>query len=145
MRSIPVLLIIALLLLLTSGCFESSPVQPAITPTSAPATPSQVVTATLPATIFTPTRTASVSDNTITIEKNTFRPANMTVKVGSTVRWYNTDDHPHRIEFADKAFSASAFLLGSSQSASQRFDRPGTYDYDCTIHPSMQGTITVEA
>lgn len=145
MRSIPVLLIIALLLLLTSGCFESSPAQPAVTPTLAPAALSQVATATLPATVFTPTRTASVSDNTITIEKNTFRPANMTVNAGSTVRWYNTDDHPHRIEFADKAFSSSTFLLGSSQSFSQRFDRAGTYDYDCTIHPYMQGTITVEA
>lgn len=145
MRSIPVLLLISLLVLLTAGCFESSPAQPAVTPTAAPPTPSQVVTATLPATVVSPPRTASVSDNTITIEKNTFRPATMTVKAGSTVRWYNTDDHPHRIEFADKAFSASTFLLGSSQSFSQRFDRAGTFDYDCTIHPSMQGTITVEA
>jgi plastocyanin len=69
----------------------------------------------------------------------------MTVNVGSTVRWVNTDDHPHRIEFTDKAFSTSTYLLGASQSASQRFDRAGTYDFSCTIHPEMQGTITVEA
>jgi plastocyanin len=77
--------------------------------------------------------------------KNSFQPANMTVKVGSTVRWVNADDHPHRIEFADKGFSTSTFLLGASQSASQRFDRSGTYDYSCMIHPYMQGTVTVEA
>jgi plastocyanin len=69
----------------------------------------------------------------------------MTVKAGSTVRWVNADDHPHRIAFADKAFTTSTFLLGASQSASQRFDRAGTFDYSCMIHPSMQGTITVEA
>ena len=138
MRSIPVLLLIALLFILTCGCSESPPAQPAVTPTAAPATPSQVVTTTLPTTVVTPTRTASVSDNTIIIEKNTFRPANMTVKVGSTVRWVNADDHPHRIEFADKAFSTSTFLLGASQSASQRFDRAGTYDYSCTIHPECR-------
>jgi plastocyanin len=77
------------------------------------------------------------------IAGNVFKPADMTVKVGSTVRWVNGDDHPHRIEFVNKAFSTSTYLLGPSQSASQRFDRPGTYDYDCMIHPYMKGTITV--
>jgi plastocyanin len=145
MRSVPVLLTIAFLLLLTCGCSESPPAQPAVTVTSTTATPSPIAATTLLTTVIIPSRTASVSDNTITIVKNTFNPANMTVKVGSTVRWVNADDHPHRIEFTDKAFSTSAYLLGSSQSASQRFLRAGTYDYSCTIHPYMQGTITVEA
>jgi plastocyanin len=143
MRSIPVLLTLALLLLLTCGCTESPPAQPTITVTAATATPTPVITPLLPTIVITPERTPSVSDNTITIVKNTFKPANMTVKVGSTVRWVNADDHPHRIEFADKSFTTSAFLLGSSQSASQRFDHAGTYDYSCMIHPFMQGTITV--
>jgi plastocyanin len=86
-----------------------------------------------------------VSDNTIIIEKNTFNPATMTVSVGSTVRWVNNDDHPHNIGFTNKAFSTSTYLLGATQSFSQRFDQAGTYDYTCTIHPDMQGTITVEA
>ncbi len=146
MRSILLLLFIAFLLILTCGCFESSPAQPTVTPTPAPVTTLQVVTIPLPTTVFTPTRTTSVADNTIIIVKNTFNPANMTVKVGSTVRWVNTDDHPHRIEFENKAFSASTYLLGSSQSASSLpFNRPGSYNYSCMIHPYMQGTITVEA
>jgi plastocyanin len=145
MRSITVPLIITLLLILTCGCSESPPAQPTVTVTSAPATPSPVITTSLPTTFITPSRTASVSDNTITIVKNTFTPANMMVNVGSTVRWVNADDHPHRIEFEDKAFTTSTFLLGASQSASQRFDRAGIYNYSCMIHPSMQGTITVGA
>lgn len=98
-----------------------------------------------PITVITPTRTASVSDNTITIVKNTFKPADMTVNAGSTVRWVNADDHPHRIEFEDKSFTTSTFLLGAGQSASQRFDDKGSYNYSCMIHPQMQGTITVRA
>ncbi|MDD1683164.1 MAG: cupredoxin domain-containing protein [Methanoregula sp.] len=146
MRPIPVLLLIALLPLLTCGCSESPPAQPVVTPTVAPPIPSQPVTTTLPSPVFTPTRTASVSDNTITMVKNSFQPANMTVKVGSTVRWVNADDHPHRIEFEDKSFSASTYLLGASQSASSLpFRHPGLYNYSCMIHPEMQGTITVEA
>lgn len=144
MRSIPVLLLIPLLLILTCGCLESSPAQPMVTPTAASATPSQVVTTILPTTVVTPSRTTSVGDNTIIIEKNTFKPADITVKVNTTVRWVNADDRPHRIEFEDKAFSTSAYLLGSSQSASSLpFNRPGSYNYSCTIHPDMQGTIRV--
>jgi plastocyanin len=146
MRSVPVLLTIALLLLLTCGCTESPPAQPTVSPTSAPVTPSPIITTTLPPPGNTPPKTDSVSDNTITIEKNTFNPANMTVKVGSTVRWYTRDDHPHNIEFMDKAFSTSTYLLVPSKPTfSQRFNRAGIYTFSCTIHPSMQGTITVEA
>ena len=87
-----------------------------------------------------------MSDNTINITKNKFDPATMTVKVNSTVRWVNMDDHPHNIEFKDKAFSTSTYLLVPSKPTfSQRFNQAGTYNYSCTIHPDMQGTITVEA
>jgi plastocyanin len=145
MRSILVLLILAVLLILTCGCSGSPPAQPAVTPAiTVPATSPPVVTTPPPATAVTPASTASVSDNTITMVKNAFNPATMTVKAGSTVRWVNADNHPHRIEFEDKAFSASTYLLGSSQSASQRFDRAGSYNYSCMIHPYMKGTITVE-
>jgi len=147
MRSLAALPIAALLLLLlATGCTESPPAATAVT-----TPPATTVTATVETTIQvwtthpTPPPTTSVSDNTITIVKNTFRPANMTVKAGSTVRWVNADDHPHNIAFANKDFSASTYLLGASQSFSQRFDRPGTYDYSCLIHPQMQGEIAVVA
>jgi len=144
MRKVPVLLLILSLFILTCGCSESPPAQPTVAPTTVTVTPTPDITLTLPVSLMTPTRTASVSDNTITIVKNTFKPADMTVHAGSTVRWVNADDHPHRIEFEDKAFTTSAFLLGASQSASQRFDRAGSYNYSCMIHPGMRGTITVK-
>lgn len=144
MRKVPVLLLILSLFILTCGCSESPPAQPTIVPTTVTVTPFPDITLTLPVSLMTPTRTASVSDNTITIVKNTFKPADMTVNTGSTVRWVNADDHPHRIEFEDKAFTTSTFLLGASQSASQRFDRAGTYNYSCMIHPEMKGIITVK-
>ena len=144
MRNVLVLLLIVSLSILTCGCAESPPAHPATAPAPGTATLSPEITLTLPVSLMTPPRTSSVSDNTIMIVKNTFRPADMTVKNGSTVRWVNGDDHPHRIEFEDKSFSTSAFLLGSSQSMSQRFDRAGSYNYSCMIHPGMRGTITVE-
>lgn len=83
-----------------------------------------------------------VSDNTIRIKKLAFDPANITVKAGSTVRWVNQDSVPHRIQFTDPDFSP--VLLASTQSGSQRFDEAGVYDYICSIHPDMHGTVTVE-
>ena len=126
------------------GCTGSSP-QTADTPvqTHTITPPEAPRTSITPTAVITPTPSVSVSDNTITISKNTFTPADMTVKAGSTVRWVNGDDHPHRIEFVNKAFSSSTYLLSSGQSASQKFAHPGTYDYDCMIHPFMKGTITV--
>ena len=106
-----------------AGVPESPPAQPTVSPTSVPGNALAGYNHNLPTPVITPARTASVSDNTITIVKNTFNPANMTVKVSSTVRWVNTDDHPHNIEFTDKAFSTSTYLLGASQSFSQRFDQ----------------------
>lgn len=145
MRHIPVLILAVVLGTVACGCLDSPPAQP----TPAPATPVIIIptpeiTPTLPLSLATPTRTTSVSDNTITIAKNTFRPADMTVPVHATVRWVNADDRPHRIEFEDKSFTTSTFLLGSSQSASQRFDRAGSFNYSCMIHPEMRGVITVE-
>lgn len=148
MKKMPVLLFIAACLIacliITAGCTQSSPTSPAGTPVS---TPSAIPTASItpvPTTAVIPSEsTIPVSDNTITIMNDAFSPTNLTVKVGSTVRWVNGDDHPHRIEFASKAFSTSTYLLGASQSFSQVFSRPGTYDYDCMIYSFMHGTITV--
>jgi plastocyanin len=85
--------------------------------------------------------TSSVSDNTIRIKNFAFDPASITVKVGSTVRWVNQDYAPHRILFADGADST---VLAASQSWNRKFDQAGTYDYNCTIHPSMQGSVIVK-
>jgi plastocyanin len=139
-----VLFALVALLVLTCGCTQEAPSEQPSTPVPTPTVkqtilpqPSLTTATTIPVT------TLSVSDTTITIMDNAFNPANLTVKAGSQVRWVNGDDHPHNIEFANKAFSTSRYLLGASQSFSQQFDRPGTYDYDCLIHPYMHGTITV--
>jgi plastocyanin len=143
MKKLLVLILLAACFVIACGCTESSPA-PADTPVPThSATPAPVRTYITATPAITPERTISVSDNTINIVKDTFTPPNVTVKAGSTVRWVNGDDHPHRIEFVNKAFSTSTYLLGSGQSASQKFDRPGTYDYDCMIHSFMKGTITV--
>jgi plastocyanin len=144
MKKLFVLILIAAFFVIACGCTQPSPTPPASTPVPTPSAVPTTVRTYIPTTaVITPAPPVSVSDNTITIMKNVFSPATLTVKAGSTVRWVNGDDHPHRILFANNAFSRSPQLLAAGQSFSQLFDRPGVYNYDCMIYPFMKGTITV--
>jgi len=133
-----VLLTIIILLAAVCGCTQTAP--PAQPPATA-ITPLQTTVQLTVTTIPVPQTTTSVSDNTIRIKNFAFDPSGITVKVGSTVRWVNQDSVPHRVLFTDGADSTA---LAGSQSWSRKFDKAGTYDYICTIHPAMQGTVTVE-
>jgi OOP family OmpA-OmpF porin len=133
-----ILLAITIILVGICGCTQTAaPVQPPAPVTTPLQTTQQMMVTTIPV----PQTTSSVSDNTIRIKNFAFDPARIKVKVGSTVRWVNQDSVPHRILFADGADST---VLAPSQSWSRKFDQAGTYDYACTIHPSMQGTVIVE-
>jgi len=138
MKSCFILLVITLLLAGVCGCTQTAP--PVLPPATVP-TPLQTTQLPTVTTIPVPQTTHSVSANTILIKNFAFDPASMTVTVGSTVRWVNQDSVPHRILFTDGADST---ILAPMQSWSRKFDRTGTYDYSCTIHPTMQGTIIVE-
>jgi amicyanin len=134
------LILLAITLILTGicGCTQTAPpVQPQVTVITPLQTNQQMTVTTIPV----PQTTTSVSDNTIRIKNFVFDPASIRVKVGSTVRWVNQDSVPHRILFTDGADST---VLAGSQSWSRKFDVAGTYDYACTIHPAMQGTVIVE-
>ena len=133
-----ILLAITIILIGVCGCTQTAPpVQPPATVTTPLQTTQQLTVTTIPV----PQTTSSVSANTILIKNFAFDPASVTVKVGSTVRWVNQDSVPHRIVFADGADST---VLAGMQSWSRKFDQAGTYDYACTIHPTMLGTVIVE-
>lgn len=76
----------------------------------------------------------------ITIQNFSFNPAELNVKKGSTVTWINQDSVPHKI--SGGGFQSSA--LDKGQSFSFTFDAVGTFDYVCSIHPSMKGKIIVQ-
>ena len=133
-----ILLAVTLILAGVCGCTQTAPpVQPPAPVTTPLQTTQQRASTTIPV----PQTTSSVSDNTIRIKNFAFDPARMTMKVGSTARWVNLDSVPHRILFADGEDSA---VLAPSQSWSRKIDKAGTYDYSCTIHPAMKGTVVVE-
>ncbi|HTP91446.1 MAG TPA: cupredoxin family copper-binding protein [Xanthobacteraceae bacterium] len=79
----------------------------------------------------------------VSIDNFTFTPQTLTVKAGTTVTWTNKDDIPHAIAATDKGFRSKA--LDTDDSYSFTFTTPGTYQYFCSLHPHMTGTVVVEA
>ena len=77
----------------------------------------------------------------LAIQNFTYQPANILVRVGTTVTWTNQDNVPHSVTF--KNGMKDSGLLSQGQSFSYTFNTPGTYQYYCTVHPYMVATVTV--
>jgi len=86
--------------------------------------------------------TTSVNPKTynITIENFSFKPAELKIKKGDTVVWTNQDSSPHQI--LESNFKSEK--LNNGQSFRFVFETVGTFNYICSIHPSMKGKIIVE-
>jgi plastocyanin len=78
----------------------------------------------------------------ITIDNFTFTPPELTVAVGTTVKWVNHDDIPHLVVNKDKVFRSKA--LDTDDSYSYTFASAGTVDYFCGLHPHMVGKVIVK-
>lgn len=77
---------------------------------------------------------------TVTIANFAFAPATLTVPVGTTVTWTNQDGSNHLVKFTD----AASDRLKKGATYTRTFTAPGTYAYECSIHPSMTGTVVVQ-
>ncbi len=100
-------------------------------------------------TTTTPNESQSSSDaaaqatDKVTIADMAFSPAHITVKKGTTVTWTNQDSVAHTVTETDGQDGPDSQTLGEGQSYTFTFDTAGTFKYDCSIHPSMIGTVTV--
>ena len=79
---------------------------------------------------------------TIEIKDFQFGPVELTTSLGDTVTWSNRDEAAHTVRGNDKLPTMSEDLAQGA-TYSFTFDMPGTYEYSCTIHPSMRGTVVV--
>lgn len=72
-----------------------------------------------------------------------FTQKSLTVKVGDTVKFTNQDPFFHNVfSLSDlKTFDLGSYPKGESKSVT--FDKAGTVDVECAIHPNMKMTIKV--
>jgi len=78
----------------------------------------------------------------VKIDNFVFGPQTLTVPVGTTVTWTNSDDIPHTSVSTEGVFKSK--VLDTDEKFSYTFTKAGTYPYYCTIHPKMTGKVVVQ-
>lgn len=76
----------------------------------------------------------------VSINNYRFAPDNVNIYKGETVQWNNRDSVAHDVTF-DKFNSTT---LKKFAIYSHTFNEAGTFEYHCSLHPTMKGTITVK-
>ena len=73
-----------------------------------------------------------------------FTPEAISVTAGTTVTWTNHDNFTHSVQFLDGGLPTEPLQMQPSASTTFTFATPGTYAYQCHLHPQdMRGTVTV--
>ena len=133
--------IMALLLAACSGGTTATPTTAAATSTAASPSASASESASAEP-------SGGAGEMTVTLQNFAFSPTTLTVPVGSTVTFENKDSTEHTAtngkdgQKADDALFDIKLATGASDTFT--FDKAGTYDVTCLIHPSMNMTITVQ-
>ena len=83
----------------------------------------------------------AASTHEVAISGLKFAQSRITVQRGDTVTWKNTDVVPHSVTAKGKFDSG---IIAPGKSYSHKMDQPGVFDYICTVHPNMQGEVTVK-
>ena len=138
------------LLVTVAGCGGETPA----------ASPAATTTGPVPAAASTtegPTTTVLVTyppnGETVDVQAldNTFRVQDLTVEVGTEVRWTNVGRNQHNVvavaRTAADVWGVEDKDFQPGQSFSHVFDHPGVFEYVCTIHGvegrGMIGSVTV--
>ncbi len=78
----------------------------------------------------------------VSIGFNVFVPTELTVPVGTTVKWVNNDGSNHNVLFKDATKSGR---LRHDATYARTFAAAGIYEYECAIHGAiMSGRIVVK-
>ncbi len=75
-------------------------------------------------------------------DEYTYKPLRAKVKAGTAVTWTNTGKLPHSAAAVDGSWTTGEIAPG--QSATVKFDKPGTYTYSCNDHPWTYAQLVVE-
>ncbi|MEA2170960.1 MAG: hypothetical protein QOF76_4260 [Solirubrobacteraceae bacterium] len=72
-----------------------------------------------------------------------FVPDSVTVAAGGKVTWTDHDSANHNVTFKTAGAPDGISNLNQDETGSVKFAKAGTYEYVCTYHPNMHGTVVV--
>lgn len=79
---------------------------------------------------------------TVRVIDNRFEPSDITVEQGQAVNWvFEGASSEHDVVAKDGSFVSELMMEGSYTHV---FEDAGEFDYLCSIHPEMRGSVTVE-
>jgi len=84
---------------------------------------------------------ALAANQTVVIDGTAFAPVSVTVQRGDRVTWTNKDPFPHTATAQDRTFDSRSIAAGDSWTWVA--DKAGTFDYVCTLHPTMKARLVV--
>ena len=87
--------------------------------------------------------TPTGSTYNVLIQGFAFNPETITIKVGDTIKWMNTEMAKHTIT-SDLGGELNSPELSKSQTYSHTFAKAGEYTYHCSFHTSMTAKIIVQ-
>lgn len=135
-RSLPLLLVLGAGALALAGCGGDDSDTGSGTAASAGS-----AAATAPAT--TPSDAPAGGEVEVKMEGIAYNPQTITVRPGTRITWVNEDDVLHDVVSTDgERIESELFPKGETFSFTPT--RTGSIHYVCTIHPGMEGSITVE-
>jgi plastocyanin len=79
----------------------------------------------------------------IAIKNYGFAPKRVVVRQGDVIAWTNSDAVRHDATAIDRSFATGTMKFGETRTVTA--SKPGTFEYKCSFHPEMRGTIVVEA
>jgi plastocyanin len=128
MKKINLWLVTLWALLVLSSCGSTS--TPTTTTTDS-GTPTTTTTTPLP---------SKYDANKVEITNYKFNPSVITIKKWDTVTWVNNDTVPHIVKWSNFEWPSQA----KWESFSYTYSEVGTFDYICSIHPTMKWQVIVK-
>jgi plastocyanin len=123
---------------LAIGCTGNNTGQPSAPIGNASVTPAEKSVTPNPA--ETPAIPVTGKTVEVTIQNFAFDPDSITISSGDNIKWTNMDSATHTIVGTD--FSSGNLKKGDSYE--HIFNKVGTYNYECSIHPYMKGVVIVK-
>jgi plastocyanin len=84
---------------------------------------------------------AEPGEISLAISNFTFEPDAVRIPIGTKIVWENNDDIPHSVVETAGKFHSPA--LDTEDKFSFTFDKAGSYEYFCGLHPHMKGKVVV--
>lgn len=83
------------------------------------------------------------SEVKISISDFAFSSQNIKVKKGTKLIWTNNDQSEHSVVSSNSGSELGSELFGIGETYEHEFNSVGVFDYHCSAHPFMEGSVTV--